>query len=311
MPISELTPYTNIAKTKKLVVIYIPSHNEENTLRPIVEKINQYYIKKSKDFITKIAVINDGSRDHTAQVAETLLKERKIHHITTHVRNQGLGAATRSGLRTAADMGADIAVKIDADFQHDPEDIEKVVRPILDDKSDVVFGSRFLGKIEYKMPLYRKLGNATFSYLTQFFTGLRVTDGQTGLIATNYRYLKTFRLVQNYNETQQMIIDAWRNQLRFMEVPVVFHKREHGKSFISFKYPFIVFPNIVRLFIHSCPLKIFLPIGSFLLILGVLSFISYLIQPGFIGRTSILIFSMGGLQIILFGLMADAVSKKR
>jgi len=295
---------------KTLVVIYIPSHNEERTLRPVVEKINEYYIRKPKDFI-QIAVINDGSRDHTAQVAAQLLKEGLIHHIATHIKNQGLGAATRSGLRTAADMGADIAVKIDADFQHDPEDIEKVIRPILDDKSDVVFGSRFLGRINYKMPLYRKLGNASFSYLTHFFTGLRVTDGQTGLIATNHRYLKTFRLVQNYNETQQMIIDAWRNQLRFMEVPVVFHKREHGKSFISLKYPFIVFPNIVRLFIHACPLKIFLPLGLFLFLLGMLSFVSYLISPGFIGRTSILIFNMSGLQIILFGFIADAISKKR
>ncbi len=299
-------------KNKPLIVIYIPSHNEEKTLKRIVDKINEYYIQKSKDFILKIVVINDGSKDGTGRISKELLKKKRIHHITTHIKNMGLGAATRSGLRTARDMGADIAVKIDADFQHDPEDIEAVIRPILNDESDVVFGTRFKGGLKYKMPLMRKIGNAFFSSMTHFFTGLRVTDGQTGLIATNRRYLENFRLVQDYNETQQMIIDAWRNQLRFMEVPVLFHKREHGKSFISFKYPFIVLPNIIRLFIHSCPLKIFLPIGFFLIFMSLLLSLLYFINSqAILGDVTIAIFFLAGLQIILSGFIADIISKKK
>jgi len=299
-------------KTKKpLVVIYIPSHNEYGTLKRIVDTINHKY-RKNKEYDVKIIVVNDGSKDGTGRLAEELKGEGSIEHVVHHMKNQGLGAATRSGLWKAYEMGADIAVKIDADFQHDPQDIDKVIKPILHDRTDVCFGSRFLGKIGYKMPLYRKLGNMSFSAITRFFTGLRVTDGQTGLIATNRRYLKRFRLVQNYNETQQMIIDAWRNQLRFMEVPVVFHKRSYGKSFISFKYPFIVFPNIIRLFIHACPLKIFLPIGTlFLLISFGIGWLVFSKRTTFFGDVSALIFFISGLQIILSGFIADIISKKR
>lgn len=297
---------------KKLVVIYIPTFNEKKTLGKVVNKIREHYIYKKKDFRIKIVVVDDGSRDDTARVALNLLKKGKIDHITTHIKNLGLGAATRSGLRIAKDMSADIAVKIDADFQHDPEDIEKVIRPILEDKTDVCFGSRFMGKIKYKMPFYRKLGNSFFSFMTRHLTGLKITDGQTGLIATNRRYLEKFRLTSDYNETQQMIIDAWRNQLRFMEVPVVFHKRTHGKSFISFKYPFIVFPNIFRLFIHACPLKIFLPIGIVIMFFGFYAFLSWLLGLNpYIQKTSVAILMITGLQIILFGFIADIISKKR
>ncbi|MBW2974148.1 glycosyltransferase family 2 protein [Candidatus Woesearchaeota archaeon] len=291
---------------KKSVVIYIPAHNEEDTIGDVIKIIRKYY-SNPEDYYVKIVVVDDGSKDNTRKIAEQL----NVDHIVVHPKNQGLGAATRSGLRQAYEMGADIAVKIDADFQHDPSDIDKVIRPILEDKSDVVFGSRFMGKINYKMPLYRRMGNSFFSFLTQFFTGLRVTDGQTGLIATDRRYLKCFRLTSDYNETQQMIIDAWRNQLRFMEVPVVFHKRKAGESFISWKYPFIVFPNIFRLFIHACPLKIFLPIGILLILSSIVTLYMFLNRITMVGEDTVIALFIGGLQIILFGLIADIVSKKR
>ena len=302
---------------KPLIVVYIPSYNESNTLSEILGKIHEKY-SGVKDYVLKVIVVNDGSTDDTVEIAKKYHGEGIVEGIVEHPVNMGLGAATRSGLREAHDMGADVAVKIDADFQHDPEDIDKVVRPILENKTDVCFGSRFLGKINYRMPAYRRLGNWFFSKVTEFFTGLKVTDGQTGLIATNRRYLECFRLVHDHNETQQMIIDAWRNQLRFMEVPVVFHERRHGDSFISPKYPFIVLPNIVRLFILSSPLKIFLPIGFsliafslFLLILWLSSLKGWIDSNFLFGDVTVAVFLLGGLQISLFGFIADAVSKKR
>ena len=294
-------------RKKKKVVVFVPAYNEEKSIEELIHKIRNHY-KNRKEFFIKIVVVDDGSKDRTAQIA----KEAEADHIVSHPKNLGLGAATISGLRQAYDMGADIAVKIDADLQYDYKDIEKVIIPILEDKTDLCFGSRFLGKIEYRMPLYRRLGNAFFSFLTRLFTGLKVSDGQTGLIAVNKRYLRNFRLVQNYNETQQIIIDGWRNQLRFMEVPVVFHKRDYGKSFISLRYPFIVLPNILRLFIHSSPLKIFLPVGtSFILISFILGYLVLFDKVKLFGDVSVLLFFISGLQIILYGLVADIVAKKR
>jgi len=293
------------------VVVYIPAYNEAKTLEKIVKTIKKRYAKPD-GYSVSVIIVNDGSNDGTGALADRLKERGLVEHVVHHPKNMGLGAATRSGLWKAYEMGADIAVKIDADFQHDPDDIDKVIRPIIDDRTDVCFGSRFMGQINYRMPVYRKIGNAFFSWTTELFTGLRVTDGQTGLIATNRRYLERFRLTSDYNETQQMILDAWRNQLRFMEVPVVFHKRMHGKSFISFRYPFKVIPNIIRLFIQSCPLKIFLPIGITLMLVALV--LGYFFINGkelIFGDTSIVLFFLSGLQIVLFGFIADIISKKR
>lgn len=291
----------------KKVIIFIPSYNEEKTIAKVINKIRENYSDSNKrGYETRIIVVDDGSKDKTGVIARKL----KVDHVVTFPKNSGLGSATRMGMQTAYELGADIAVKIDADFQHDPDDIDKVVRPILQDKADAVFGSRFLGKIHYEMPLYRKIGNSFFSFLTGLFTGLKITDGQTGLMAFSKRYLSKFQMISDYNETQQLIIDAWRKKMRVIEVPVDFYKRTSGKSFISFKYPFKVFPNIIRLFIHSFPLRIFASVGLLFILLGF--FLAYLVLLGkitFLGDASIMILLIAGIQFVFFGLIADIISK--
>lgn len=212
------------------LLIFIPAYNEEKSLPAMIAKIKELYGGLP-------LVINDGSTDNTASIAKDL-----GCLVVTHPINKGLGAACRTGLKRGLEMGADIVVKIDADYQHLPEDIEKVVKPILEDRADAVFGSRFKGGLKYKMPLYRVLGNKFFSYLTWAFAGQKVTDGQTGLMAFHKRYLQEFKILSDYNETQQLILDACYKHFRVAEVPVEFHPRTSGKSFISFKYPMKVLP---------------------------------------------------------------------
>src|SRR3989338_160682 len=252
------------------VIIFIPAFNEEDSIKSVIKKIQETYVAaKDKGFWTEIIDIDDGSKDRTAQVA----KEAGVK-VISHLTYRGLGAATRTGLQRAYEMGADIAVKIDADFQHDPTDIEKVIRPILEDKADCIFGSRFMGGLQYQMPMYRAFGNRFFSWLTSKLTGLNVTDGQTGLMAFGKRYLKNFEIISDYNETQQLIIDAWSRHMRIAEVSVLFHKRQTGKSFISWRYPMKVLPTIFRLFIHTNPLKVFVPLGISFIILSIIVAIS-------------------------------------
>src|SRR3989344_6992761 len=158
------------------VVVYIPAYNEENSIEKVIKRIQELYQgANQKDFVLDVIVIDDGSKDKTAQVA----KEAGVKRVVIHPYNRGLGAATRTGLQTALEMGADIAVKIDADMQNFPEDIEKLVRPILEDRADCVFGSRFLGGFKYGKPFYRKLGNNFFSWIVSKITGLRITDAAT------------------------------------------------------------------------------------------------------------------------------------
>ena len=288
------------------VIVFIPAYNEEGTIREVVEMINKKYRSSDElDYILDIIVINDGSTDRTADIA----RDSGVKKVISHPFNRGLGAATRTGMHMAFEMGADIAVKIDADYQHDPGDVDKVIRPILEDTADCVFGSRFTGGLKYKMPLYRHWGNKFFTWITGKITGLKITDGQTGLMAFHNRYLKVFTIISDYNETQQLIIDSWGRHMRVMEVPVLFHKRVSGQSFISWRYPFIVLPTIIRLFIHFKPLRVFLTAGLFVIVLGIINGLILMSWPDFIlGDATLSVLIIVGFQIIFFGLLADQVS---
>lgn len=293
------------------VVVFIPAYNEEDNIVGVITKINQLYCAgQEKDFVLDVIVVDDGSRDRTVEVS----KNAGVKRIVVHPYNRGLGASTRTGMQTAYEMGADIAVKIDADGQNPPEEIEKVIRPILDDKADCVFGSRLLGGLQYKMPFYRDLGNKFFAWLTSKITGLKVSDATTGLIAFHRRYLEVFNIIKDYNETQQLIIDSWGKHMRVMEVSTVFLKRKGGASFIKWgiKYPKNVLPTMFRMYIHFKPLRFFLTVGLICLILGIAAGI-YVLSQGetFFGDATITILIIVGLQIVIFGLLADQISYRR
>ncbi|MFH0906925.1 MAG: glycosyltransferase family 2 protein [bacterium] len=293
------------------VVVFIPAYNEEDSIAGVIKKINEIYVNnQDKDYVLDLIVVDDGSKDRTVEISE----QAGVKKIVSHIQNRGLGASTRTAMQTAYEMGADIAVKIDADFQNPPEDIEKVIRPILNDKADCVFGSRLIGGLQYEMPLYRDWGNKFFAWLVSKVTGLKVTDATTGLMAFHRRYLEVFDIIKDYNETQQLIIDSWGKHMRVMEVSTAFHKRTTGKSFIKMglKYPSNVLPTILRMYIHFKPLRFFLTVGLSCLILGIIAGI-YIILRGetFFGDATMTILIIIGFQIIFFGLLADQISYKR
>ncbi len=291
------------------VIVFIPAYNEEASIGNVIKKIQEGYMDANKKgYWVDIMVIDDGSTDNTAKAAG----EAGVKTIVTHPFNMGLGAATRTGLERAHEMGADIAVKIDADFQHNPDDIDKVVRPIIEDRADCVFGSRLMGGLKYKMPLHRALGNKFFSGLVSALTNLNITDAQTGLMAFSKRYIKDFDMISDYNETQQLIMDACGRHMRIIEVPVEFHRRETGRSFISWRYPFMVLPNIIRLFVRMSPLKVFIPLGLMLIAAGGAAAL-YILKngQGFVGKATFSVLVIAGIQTLIFGLLADLVSKKK
>lgn len=293
------------------VVVFIPAYNEGEAIKKVINALKQRYVgNETQDYIVEIIVVDDGSRDNTAQSA----REAGVKKIVVHPYNRGLGAATRTGMQTAYEMGADIAVKIDADGQNEIEGVEKVVRPILEDRADSVFGSRLMGGLEYKMPLYRDWGNRFFAWFVSQIVGMKISDATTGLMAFHRRYLEVFNIIKDYNETQQLIIDSWGKHMRIMEVSVIFHKRLSGRSFIKkgFKYPSIVIPTMLRMYIHFKPLRFFLEIGLLFIILGVLAvFWITVFGQTFFGDAAITILILLGFQIIFFGLLADQISFKR
>lgn len=147
-------------------------------------------------------------------------------------------------------------------------------------------------------------------------TGWKITDAQTGLMVYSRKYLANFNMPGNYNPPHQTLIDAYHKHMRYMEVPVVFHPRTSGKSFVSLKYPFKVFPQILRTLIMVNPLKVFMPMGVFLIFCGIAVFIIewYLVNHQIIESihdSSILVLIIFGIQTAFFGLLADLIVNKK
>lgn len=209
-------------------------------------------------------VINDGSRDDTGRIALEAGADRVLHHKL----NRGLGAAVRSGLVAARVDGADIAVKFDADLQHDPNDIFALIAPVVGDEADIVYGNRLPG-MEYKMPIVRRVGNKVFTGLMAWLTGWPLLDSQPGIFAVNQAFLTNFYLPGDYNYTQQLLLDGYHRGMRFAHVPVTFRARTSGKSFVSLKYPLKVLPQILMVLIGVKPMRVFGPIGLVFLLTAV------------------------------------------
>jgi len=294
---------------KKLVVI-IPAYCEEETIYQTILSIKETHpLISAIGYTPVVYVVNDGSIDKTSEKAQEANADRVIHHRV----NQGLGSAVRTGLQAAMRGGADIVVKFDADLQHDPKDILAIIKPILDNEAEIVYGNR-LGKINYKMPFVRRLGNKVFTRLMRWMTKWPVVDSQPGIFAVSRDYLEVSYIPGDYNYTQQILLDAFHKGMRFAQVPISFNMRMTGRSFVSVQYPFKVLPQIIQVLVGVKPLKIFGPIALFFLGVGTLVAIFNLCgwaagnaeKP--IQQVNLVLGSgLFGLQTLFFGLLADLI----
>ncbi len=298
----------------KKIVVLVPAFNEESTIFKTVKALESLKEKlKKPDYDLKIIVIDDGSTDGTKKEAERAHADAVI----SHPKNQGLGAAVRTGLETARLYNADIAVKFDADLQHNPLDIISLIKPLEHTNADIVYGHRF-NRISYKMPFIRRIGNRVFTGLMRWLTGWDLKDSQPGIFAVNQNYLSIFRIPRDYNYTQQILLDAACKRMQFSHVEVSFKERTHGKSFVSLKYPFKVFPQLFWVLVGVRPLKIFVPVGLFFIGCSSLVFLYQIIQY-LSGITStpvvnvnfVLGFGLFGLQVLLFGVLAELIAEIR
>jgi glycosyltransferase involved in cell wall biosynthesis len=298
---------------KKLIVV-IPAYNEEEKIQEVINNVQNVKTKlKEIGLELFVYVVDDGSIDNTSLLAQ----EAGADKIIKHKVNLGLGAAVRSGLFAARKDKADIVVKFDADLQHDPNDIIPLIGPILGDEADVVYGNR-LERIEYKMPLIRRVGNKVFTKLMSVLTDWPVKDSQPGIFAINRDYLEVFNLPGDYNYTQQILLDAYHQGMRFAHVPVTFRKRTTGESFVSLRYPFKVLPQLVLVIVSIRPMKIFLPVG-FLFLLSAGTIFTIELVFWFLDRTVkpvqhvnlVLGLAFFGLQTFFFGLLAELIVRTK
>jgi glycosyltransferase involved in cell wall biosynthesis len=146
--------------------------------------------------------------------------------------NRGLGAAVRVGLDTAVASGAAAVAFCDADGEYAPEELDRLVGPILDGRSDYVVGSRFAGDIRRMLP-HRRFGNRVLTLATAFVARERLTDAQSGYRAFSRRAAKDAEVIHDYNYAQVITLDLLQKGYRYLEVPITYSFREAGRSFVK------------------------------------------------------------------------------
>lgn len=188
------------------VTAILPAYNEELCISSI--------ILGSKKYVDKIIVVDDGSTDNTAEIAELAGAQ-----VIKHYSNKGKGAALKTGFKAAKNAG--IIVTLDSDGQHNPEEIPKLIAPIISGKADIVNGSRYLNGNKNDTPSYRRIGQFLLDKITNIGSGLNITDSQSGFRAFARYTMPAFRFnCADFGIESEMLTDAANAGLRIREVEI-------------------------------------------------------------------------------------------
>lgn len=189
-----------------LITAILPAYNEEVSIGSM--------IIGAKKYVDTVIVIDDGSTDNTSSIAMLAGAE-----VVKHSSNQGKGAALKTGFKAA--RYADIIVTMDSDGQHNPEDIKKLVTPLVDGEADIVNGSRYINGNGKNTPGYRRIGQTILDKATNIGSGLNITDSQSGFRAFAVHTIPVFKFNNdNFGIESEMLMDAANAGLRIKEVEI-------------------------------------------------------------------------------------------
>jgi hypothetical protein len=208
------------ARFESKVAILIPAYNEAENIGHVLDGMPAEVCGVR----TEVLVVDDGSRDGTGDVA--------AEHgalVARHVTNRGGGAALRTGYRLMVESGAEIVVTLDADGQHLPSEMPRLVEPVLSGEVDVAHGSRVLGHAD-RNTRARELGIVFFNRLVSFITRTHVTDCSNGYRAVRTTVLPQLVLRQEQFHTSEFMIEAIKRGVPAREVPITVEQRLHGHS---------------------------------------------------------------------------------
>lgn len=218
----------------------IPAFDEEKSIADVVQRTAKY--------VDRVVVVDDSSRDNTAELAL-----RSGATVLRHSRNMGVGAAIITGVNYAQKLNPDIVVTLDADGQHKPEEIPRLIRLVVAGKADCVVGTRFLqGSLANTSPI-KHVGNKFFTFITDLLAGAKLTDTQTGFRVLNKKALFALDLRSKFTYTHEMIIILGHKGCRITEIPIRAEPRKQGNSKVTsniFSYGFkslaIIFSTYIR-----------------------------------------------------------------
>jgi len=285
----------------KLVVI-LPALNEEENIVDVLNRIPKKM--DNVDVIEKI-VIDDGSTDRTKELSE---KAGAI--VVSHPQNMGLGVAFKTALREVLERKADIMVQIDADGQFKPEDIPKIIEPVLTGEAHMVSASRFADPnlIPEDIPPVKKWGNFQVSRLVSFLAGQKFMDVSCGFRAYGREALLKLNPIADFTYTQEVFLELVYKGLIIKEVPVeVKGKREIGESRVARsipKYAYQISRIMMTTFRDYKPFAFFGILSLILFSLGIVLDIIPLVHKLNVGRFyPYRIFGLAGLSLNFIGIL--------
>ncbi len=294
------------------LIIQIPCYNEEATLHIALQDL-----PKKIEGIDEIEylIINDGSKDRTVEVA----RRWGVNYVVNFKRNKGLAYGFLAGIDACLRNGADIIVNTDADNQYVAADIEKLVRPILEGKTDIVIGERPIDETEHFSPLKKKLQHFG-SYVVRVASKSDIPDAPSGFRAYSRDAAMRLNVINEYTYTLETIVQAGRSKIAMTSVPIRTNPElRKSRLFHSmFGYVKKSMVTILRAFMMYKPLKFFSIIGAIVFLLGAVIGIRFLVfffsgsgnghvQSLILASTLMLL----GFQTIIVGLQADLIAANR
>lgn len=240
-----------------MIIAAIPAYNEETAIGSVVLRAKQH--------ADTVVVVDDGSSDATAAIAELAGAV-----VIRHERNLGKGMALRNVFLRAREINADILVCLDGDGQHNPDEIPWLLAPIKNGEADMVIGSRFLD-IHSDIPRYRRAGQTVLNSLTNSISATKVTDSQSGFRAFSKKAIDSISLEEDgigIESSMQRAADD--SGLRIAEVPITCrYDIEHASKMGSVRHGFSVINTLLKIVEERRPLFFFGSVGFGLVISGV------------------------------------------
>lgn len=294
------------------LIIQIPCYNEEKTLKIALDALPKHI-----DGIDEIEylIINDGSSDETERIA----REWGVHYIVHFKRNLGLAKGFLAGLDLALRNGADIIVNTDADNQYCGEDIEKLVRPILNKEADIVIGERPIDEIQHFSYVKKKLQHFG-SWVVQKASRTDIPDAPSGFRAYSRHAAMRMNVHNEYTYTLETIVQAGRNKMAITSVPVRTNPelRESRLFHSMWGYVKKSMLTILRAFLMYKPLSVFTALSILFGIIGAFLCIRYLVfvvqgtGGGHVQSVIVaVLFIIIAVQTFMMGLQADIISANR
>ncbi len=211
----------------RLLTIVMPVFNEERTIASIIARVRAVALPAG--MAREIIAVDDASRDRTAAILAELAQRLPELRVISHARNQGKGAALRTGFAAAR---GDLLLVQDADLEYDPADIYGVIRPILEGHADVVFGSRFLVRRAARvLYFYHFLANKCLTFLSNALTNLNMTDVETGYKAFRGDIIRSMIIVSSgFGFEVEVTAKIAKLKVAIYEVPISYYGRTYAEG---------------------------------------------------------------------------------